>query len=138
MARGAKALQIKKYFSWFQISRKLRGILYPYTDKETNQEIVDALFASLNKLPKKAKLSELSCQLCNDLNPVWYAPNEVWNLVAKDKYHFLCPNCFIRLAERKGIEPTGWKITPEFDSQPKPVSIGTESTIDSEVSEKAK
>lgn len=99
-----------KYHSWLQISRKLRGILYPYTDSETTQEIVDALFASLNK-PKNKRMvaNEKSCQVCNDINPVWYAPNELWNSVVKNKYHFLCPNCFIKMAEHKGLEVT-WKL----------------------------
>ena len=101
---------LKKYHSWLQISRKLRGILYPYTDNQNIQEIVDALFASLNKSNKPTKPHEYSCQICNDVNPVWFAPNELWNKVVNDKYHFLCPNCFIKLAEKKGLEPTAWKL----------------------------
>lgn len=100
----------KKYHSWLQISRKLRGILYSYTDKETTQNIVDQLFMSLNKpRNKKTTISELSCQICNDINPVWYTDNDLWNNAVNNKYHFLCPNCFIKLAERK-LQPV-WKLS---------------------------
>lgn len=44
---------LKKYHSWFAVSRKLHGILYPYTDPTTSQEIVDKLFESLNKAHDK-------------------------------------------------------------------------------------
>lgn len=112
--------KLKKYHSWLQISRKLRGILHPYTDEETKQEIVDQLFTSLNKPKKKPRISELSCQVCNDPNPVWFTLNKLWNNVIKDKYHFVCPNCFIKLAERKGLQPQAWKLTTVNGRSDKP------------------
>lgn len=61
----------------------------------------------------------LQCQDCARDNPVWFAPNAVWNLAlggpdAKgDPGGILCPLCFIRRAEAAGIVPTGWELRPE-------------------------
>lgn len=38
-----------KYHTWTSISPKLRGILYPLTDDQSIQEILDELFDKLNK-----------------------------------------------------------------------------------------
>lgn len=62
---------------------------------------------------------ESVCMDCGGLNPVWFAPNDVWNLViggpeAKDDPGgFYCPVCFIRRAEAAGIKPTAWELKPE-------------------------
>ena len=59
------------------------------------------------------KLEQI-CEVCSDVNPVWFAPNDLWNRVmrypdgreASEAIHFICPNCFIKQAARLGIAPT--------------------------------
>jgi hypothetical protein len=59
------------------------------------------------------------CQDCQSENPVWFAPNPIWNLVmggpeAKgDPGGTLCPNCFIKRAEAAGQRPTARVLQPE-------------------------
>lgn len=58
------------------------------------------------------------CESCGGPAFVWFAPNDLWNLVkgghAKDDPGgMLCPNCFIRAAEKKGIVPTAWIVCRE-------------------------
>lgn len=58
-------------------------------------------------------ISEDICQDCGGDNPVWFAPNELWNeVVDPNKVHFLCPVCFIKRAEaiRKR---RAWSVKPE-------------------------
>lgn len=59
------------------------------------------------------ELRELLCQKCGRDYPVWFAPNELWNRVAKDDEHFLCMDCFALLAESRGIAPTAWMLLEE-------------------------
>lgn len=55
---------------------------------------------------RKAK-QELLCQNCNHKHSIWYAPDDIWNKLVRhgvtiaDDYQFLCPNCFIKLYEKK-------------------------------------
>lgn len=59
------------------------------------------------------------CQECGGPNPVWFAPNELWNRVmggpdaTGDPGGVLCPACFIAKAEEHGQCPTAWVLTPE-------------------------
>lgn len=53
--------------------------------------------------------SEDICQICSGDNPVWFAPNELWNKVIGEKLHFVCPNCFIREAGTIKV----WRLTNE-------------------------
>jgi hypothetical protein len=46
---------------------------------------------------------ELLCQWCDNDYPVWVAPDELWNQVADENEHFLCPTCFAMLAEQRGV-----------------------------------
>jgi hypothetical protein len=63
--------------------------------------------------------SENACQDCGVDNPVWFAPNELWNRVMggpdahDDPGGYLCPVCFIVHAKAAGIDPTGWFLTEE-------------------------
>lgn len=62
---------------------------------------------------------ETRCDECGGVNPVWFAPNDVWNLVVggpdatDDPGGILCPICFIRKAEGAGVRPTAWALSPE-------------------------
>lgn len=73
---------------------------------------------------------ELACDDCGRPNPVWFAPNEVWNLAIggpdarDDPGGFVCPNCFIIRAEQAGIVPTAWKLEPEGHRAPLSAAIG--------------
>lgn len=61
---------MKKYHSWSQISRKLRGVLYPLTDEQSIQDILDELFAKLNKEhPKCYYLPKRVCE-CGKVKPL--------------------------------------------------------------------
>lgn len=55
------------------------------------------------------------CQVCGRANPVWFAPNDLWNSVVPpdERYLVLCPICFTERAERQGLVPTGWKLSIE-------------------------
>lgn len=65
------------------------------------------------------RANEKVCMDCAGHNPVWFAPNKVWNLVIggpdanDDPGGFYCPVCFIRRAEASGFVPTGWELRPE-------------------------
>lgn len=53
--------------------------------------------------------AESICQVCDGNNPVWFAPNELWNKVIGSRLHFVCPNCFIKYAIAMGIDPV-WEL----------------------------
>ena len=59
------------------------------------------------------------CQDCGGRNPVWFAPNYLWNFVMggpgtkDDPGGFVCPNCFTVRAEVAGLAPTAWVLSPE-------------------------
>jgi hypothetical protein len=54
---------------------------------------------------------EDTCQRCGGPNVVWFAPNYVWNEVIRDGTNFLCPNCFVVLAELAGTRAI-WRVAP--------------------------
>lgn len=43
------------------------------------------------------------CQLCGGRNPVWFAPNELWNKVNGSREGILCPVCFQEKAGQLAI-----------------------------------
>lgn len=90
--------------------KQTNGALIPRA--ELRQVIKDKWLVNKNS-PKAVNgrhaVSESICQLCGGVNPVWFAPNELWNSVAANDYHFLCPNCFIKLADPGLV----WSIRPE-------------------------
>ncbi|ALJ12580.1 hypothetical protein [Sphingopyxis macrogoltabida] len=63
----------------------------------------------------------LTCDECARINPVWFAPNDIWNRAVggagakDDPGGILCPNCFIARAEAAGIVPPAWRLAPEVD-----------------------
>jgi hypothetical protein len=68
-----------------------------------------------NETRLERPIRELLCQRCNQEYPVWYAPNELWNLVQQEDEHFFCPTCFAILAEERGIRTTAWKLMLETE-----------------------
>ncbi len=68
---------------------------------------------------------EMVCNRCKRRHHVvWFAPSDVWNAVMRggdraneDEFGFCCPECFMRLAEDRGVVTTGWLVTP-FDDGP--------------------
>ena len=57
------------------------------------------------------------CQKCARPNITWYTSNALWNRVIEDKPAILCPVCFVKAAEEKGVKPTGWFLTEEADAR---------------------
>jgi hypothetical protein len=52
------------------------------------------------------------CELCGGPNiKPWFAPSPIWNKVAND-HSVLCPQCFVALARRVGIDPV-WRLAPD-------------------------
>lgn len=78
---------------------------------------------------------ENTCMRCGERNPCWFAPNEVWNYVvggpkaADDPGGFLCPNCFILLAEAVGLRGV-WELRPERVAGPRKFTRTTEQNPD--------
>lgn len=66
-------------------------------------------------------LTEDTCQRCISPNPTWFAPKELWDQVVNatsdygGDYNFLCPNCFIELADPS--EKDIWEIRPTKDTK---------------------
>lgn len=73
----------------------------------------------LSAAPNAGEDEAAKCEICGGPAFVWFAPNDLWNLVkggpdAKDDPGgMLCPNCFIRASEKKGIVPTAWVLSQE-------------------------
>lgn len=89
---------------------------------EPDQGANSAQNAEIRGRPRR----ELLCDRCKRDYPVWFTTNEVWNAVVRahggdgygdepDRDVFLCPLCFVMLAEVRepGAAPTGWFVTPE-------------------------
>jgi hypothetical protein len=53
------------------------------------------------------------CQDCGREYGVWFAPNEIWNLVIPERVGILCPICFMTRADHAAISFTGWELRPE-------------------------
>lgn len=60
---------------------------------------------------------ELLCEVCGVDYPVWFAPNPLWNAAVRhdgrDDYSFLCPTCFMRLADEHNGSTGPWVVTDE-------------------------
>lgn len=74
-------------------------------------------------LARDGEPRELHCEDCDQDYPVWAAPNELWNKVVREPANaagvtepFLCLTCFALRAERHGIVPTAWVVSPEARS----------------------
>lgn len=62
---------------------------------------------------------ELICQRCNCPHRVWSAASPLWNATVRsgcingdEEYAFLCPNCFMELAEDRGVASL-FRVTAE-------------------------
>jgi hypothetical protein len=93
--------------------------------------IQDALSAAA---PGPDRSEAYPCQSCGGPTLVWFAPNDLWNLVMggpearDDPGGFMCPNCFIRRAEAAGIVPTAWIVSRE-DLASRPTGEGADEQI---------
>lgn len=74
------------------------------------------------------------CQGCGTPdNIVWFTESPVWNFVmggptaSSDPGGLLCIPCFVKRADAAGLEPTGWRLLPEWRWTTRPAT-------DSEVS----
>lgn len=47
---------------------------------------------------------EKTCQICGNYNPVWRCHNKVFNEINGSPNGIICPACFAKKAEEKGIE----------------------------------
>lgn len=62
-----------------------------------------------DKRPKRINIitkpvhPEAFCQKCGHPNPVWYAPNELFNKINGSPVGIMCPVCFQKMADEKGI-----------------------------------
>jgi len=54
-----------------------------------------------------------TCRRCGGPDVVWFAPNDLWNRVNGSPNGILCPTCFVRTAEERGVVPTVWCLSPE-------------------------
>lgn len=63
---------------------------------------------------------EMVCDRCTRRhNIVWIAPSDIWNEVMRDgnrgnpdEFSFCCPNCFMQLANERGVGSRSWKVSP--------------------------
>lgn len=75
--------------------------------ERSEKEVAQLSKEELWERSKCPPLGEDICQRCISPNPVWFAPNELWNEVMRpegegsEPYDFLCPNCFIDLTGDK-------------------------------------
>lgn len=62
---------------------------------------------------------ESRCDRCHGSNPVWWVDHDLWNATGRtdgaDEFPFLCPSCFVALAEERGVvaENVVWKLVPD-------------------------
>ena len=60
----------------------------------------------LNKNKNNIDLSlsgDTICHQCHNSNPAWYAPNDLFNLINGSPNGVLCPLCFQKKADEKGV-----------------------------------
>lgn len=82
-------------------------------ERRTKARIMRACEETLRAVLGDRRDKDNACTDCGIDNPVWFAPNELWNRVMGDHTGFLCPRCFIVRAEAAGVRPTAWVLTEE-------------------------
>lgn len=92
------------------------GSIYEWRKREA------VALASLTA-PAPGVQTEALCDDCGGVNPVWFAPNPLWNLVMggpdciADPGGFICPRCFIVRAQAlNDFAGVGWKLVPESET----------------------
>jgi uncharacterized protein YbaR (Trm112 family) len=55
---------------------------------------------------------ELICDVCGRSYPIWFAPNEVWNLGSSERPGMECPSCFATKYELHVGHPIVWSFAP--------------------------
>lgn len=69
--------------------------------------------AHLDRRPWRPEDGDGRCQQCGGLNPVWYAPNDLWNQIVGGEAGILCPTCFLLIADaHHAHDITVWQIEP--------------------------
>tara|TARA_Y100000588_G_scaffold303804_1_gene326416 strand:- start:437 stop:967 length:531 start_codon:yes stop_codon:yes gene_type:complete len=73
-----------------------------------------AAIAALTPTPQEG---DTTCQECGRDNPVWFAPNDVWNRVVGERgtVRVLCPCCFMAKGDDGKVV---WEVRPEGSSTP--------------------
>jgi hypothetical protein len=66
-------------------------------------ELVNGSAMGLYSFYPKDWITESICQSCGNYNPIWSAPNELFNKVNGSPNGILCPNCFEKKADNMGI-----------------------------------
>ena len=97
----------------------------PLGELEHRRTLVKAAALDSLKAPsdEEGAMSDLTepipCRVCGGRNVVWFTSNELWNRVmvgrdekGDDKAKILCPVCFVQRAEKSGVQPAGWELTP--------------------------
>ena len=100
-----------------------RSLLLKAMDNSANvDDAIDkykGLKERIKELEGDKEHPENYCHLCGGKNISWYVDNELWNEVTKSEVipgGICCPLCFVKLAEKKGIKPTAWRLSREGDS----------------------
>jgi hypothetical protein len=83
---------------------------------------------------------EMVCARCERRHGVvWSAPSELWNAVMRrgvrgfpDEFGFCCPNCFMQLADERGIGNGTWVVVPDPLDGPHPYVGSLPDALDSE------
>lgn len=104
------------------LADELLTVIREHPDGLIGPDAAIGLNAAYNRLwcalHSEVERRELLCQRCGREHPVWFAPNAAWNPVVRrengsDEFPFLCPTCFIVLAEERGVMPVGgWLVEP--------------------------
>lgn len=84
--------------------------------EKVSLKLIAAEVKKLLKLVGDKDHPEHYCHICGGKNIVWYVVNELWNKVVADLSLICCPLCFVKLAEKKGLKPTAWRLSQECDS----------------------
>jgi hypothetical protein len=83
-----------------------------YDQYDTKEIDGVAHYPSIVVGPADSSQGEDFCELCGGPNiKPWFAPSPIWNKVAND-HSVLCPQCFVALARRVGIDPV-WRLAPD-------------------------
>lgn len=65
---------------------------------------------------------ESYCHKCGSDNPVWSAENDLFNEVNGSPYGIMCPVCFFKMCQEKGVDVyfRATRKLPQVDAEPSP------------------